>query len=120
MVRKIHKVLKMWSVKNINRLSKLQKKLIVVAFQLLKPGGLLVYSTCTLAPEENEDVVEELLQQPNARVEPLEIEGVKHRSGLYSWHDKLYTDQMRNVRRIYPQDHGTNGFFIAKIRKLSV
>ncbi len=48
---------KFWSEKNIRNCAKLQKKLIVSAIKALKPGGILVYSTCTLANEENDGVV---------------------------------------------------------------
>ncbi|MDB5185824.1 MAG: RsmB/NOP family class SAM-dependent methyltransferase, partial [Candidatus Saccharibacteria bacterium] len=51
-----------WSVAHIKRLQQMQKKIITQAWQLLKPGGTLVYSTCTMAPEENEAVIDYLLR----------------------------------------------------------
>ncbi|MEO0206734.1 MAG: RsmB/NOP family class I SAM-dependent RNA methyltransferase, partial [candidate division WOR-3 bacterium] len=52
-VRKSKKVLYHWGIKNIQKMSHIQKGLIVSGFRALKPGGTMVYSTCTIAPEEN-------------------------------------------------------------------
>ena len=52
-----------WSQKNVNEHAKLQRRLLRSAARMLKPGGTLVYSTCTLAPEENEGQVEWLLAE---------------------------------------------------------
>lgn len=52
-----------WSEKNIIANAKLQRRLLRSAVAMLKPGGTLVYSTCTLAPEENEDMIAWLLEE---------------------------------------------------------
>lgn len=54
---------KFWSGKNIRQNAKLQRRLFRVAVRYLKPGGTLVYSTCTLAPEENEMMVQWALEE---------------------------------------------------------
>lgn len=64
---------KMWSEKKIFEAAKLQKKLIISAFEILAPGGEMVYSTCTSAPEENEAVVQHLLNKYPDEVEILPI-----------------------------------------------
>lgn len=52
-----------WSTKKINRLKKLQKRILGESFKLLKPGGRVIYATCTTAKEENEEVVAHFLKE---------------------------------------------------------
>lgn len=90
-----------------------QDRLIEVAATMVKPGGILVYSTCSFAPEENEMVVDRLVKKfGNVRVEPVE-----HGSeGLTGFGDAKFEDQLKNTRRLYPHLHDTTGFFIARLR----
>ena len=94
--------------KDIQRLGRLQKELVARAARLLKPGGILVYSTCTLTREENEAVVEHFLA--NHR------EFVLDDAGEY-----LPRQAKALVRGRYflalPQRHNTDGFFAARMRK---
>lgn len=107
-----------WTESSIKRLSKLQKGLINSAFKCLKPNGTLVYSTCTFAPEENEEVIDYLLSNnPNAICEPISVANVKTRPAITKWGKNLYNEQIKNCIRIYPQDNNCEGFFIAKISK---
>jgi len=99
--------------KDIYFCSTLQKELILAAFDCLKPGGIMVYSTCSLAPEENEYVVDFLLQKRNATVEEIE------------WGDEALDlpnlkkfEEVRKARRLYPHKHRCSGFFVARIRKI--
>ena len=90
-----------------------QDRLIEVAARMVRPGGILVYSTCSFAPEENEMVVDRLLQKSgNITVEPLEYGS----SGLARFGDITFSDQLKNARRLYPHMHDTTGFFIARLR----
>jgi 16S rRNA C967 or C1407 C5-methylase (RsmB/RsmF family) len=87
-----------------------QKNLIVKAFDYLREGGEMVYSTCSFAPEENEEVVTHLLKQRSgAKVVNVEelLKGVKIRKN----------DLCENCVRLFPQDNDTQQFFLAKIRK---
>jgi len=92
--------------------STLQRDLILAAFDCLKEGGVLVYSTCSLAPEENEFVVDFLLEKREGSLEEVE------------WGDDalilpdLKHAEVRKARRFYPHRHRCSGFFVAKIRKL--
>lgn len=109
-----------WNLTNPERmihLQNVQKRLLAAGFQCLKPDGLLVYSTCSLHPEENEDVVQQLLQQmPEAKLVEPRIPGLVSHPGLAAWEGRQYADSMRLCRRIYPHDNDTDGFFLALIR----
>lgn len=109
-----------WSVAHIKRLQQLQKKLIIQAWQLLKPGGTLVYSTCTMAPEENEAVVDYLLRRnPEAKIEalPMLSEALDNKATpVLEWNGKQYDDALKNVLRLFPSPQ-VEAFFVAKITK---
>jgi len=111
------KGMEMWNIKTIENLSKLQKALIASAIEILKPGGEIVYSTCTHAPEENEEVIDFALKKfDDIKMEEINLP-IKCRQGLLSWNEKSYPADVKKCCRIYPQDNDTEGFFIAKLRK---
>jgi len=89
-----------------------QSALIEPAIRVVKPGGLLVYSTCSFAPEENEIIVNHLLEKLDVEIEPIRYgsEGLT-RFGLLHFNPSL-----KNTRRFYPHIHDTVGFYIAKLR----
>ncbi len=101
---------------DVDYCSRMQQRLVEAAASSVKPDGILVYSTCSFAPEENEMVVDRLLQDfSNITVEPIEFGS----SGLTRFGDFLFDDQLRNARRLYPHLHNTTGFFIARLRMSS-
>ncbi len=109
----------MWNPNTIKSLSKLQKKLFKNAFEILKNNGEIVYSTCTHAPEENEEVVDFALKEFSDRIKIEKINlPVKCRDGIASWENEKYNEKVKLSCRIYPQDNNTEGFFIAKFKKL--
>lgn len=116
MVRKNFKYLKSWREKEIEHLSRLQKALITAGYRALKNGGTLVYSTCTLDPMENEEVVDHLLRNTDAEIEEIDLP-LKRREPFVNFGDREYTSEVRKCLRIHPQDNDTEGFFVAKIRK---
>lgn len=116
-IRKSFKTFQIWNPGMISRLSSQQKKLVKNAFNLLKPGGTLVYSTCSVEPEENEEVISALLEEfPNAAVERIELK-IKRSEPIMSFNRKQYHPAVSNCLRIWPQDNDTEGFFVAKIKK---
>jgi NOL1/NOP2/sun family putative RNA methylase len=115
-IRSTPKTFEMWNIKTIENLPKLQKSLIASAIEILKPGGELVYSTCTHAPEENEGVVDFALKNFNVKAEKVNLP-IKTRPGITSWKGEEYSKDVRLSCRVYPQDNDTEGFFIAKMRK---
>ena len=116
-LRKDRSILYRWKKGLIKRMSHLQKAMIISAFRTLKKGGVMVYSTCTFSPEENEEVVDHLLKEEEG-VEIMKIDiNLKIRKGIVKWEDKTFSEEVKKCIRIAPQDNDTGGFFIAKIKK---
>lgn len=106
-----------WSVAHIKRLQQLQKRIISQAWHLLKPGGTLVYSTCTMAPEENEAVVDYLLRMhEDARVVPLDIQLPNRVATVKKWNNKRYAPQVSGCVRLIPSEY-IEAFFVCKLEK---
>ncbi|KAL9461756.1 hypothetical protein AB3S75_004702 [Citrus x aurantiifolia] len=89
----------------------LQLKLLTNGFRLLKVGGLLVYSTCSLTAAQNEDVVEQFLKE-NVSAELQEIDAAK------SWPCK--SGRIPKTLRFDPLTSKTSGLFVAKFKKLAI
>lgn len=117
-IRKSYSALIEWSENSINRLSKLQKSLILSAFDSLKDGGILVYSTCSMEPEENEEVVNYLLEKrENAKIEKIKIDNLNYSEPFLEYNGKKFFDDIKYTIRLWPWDNDTEGFYIAKIKK---
>jgi NOL1/NOP2/sun family putative RNA methylase len=117
-VSKDWSVVKNWSIHNVIRLSRLQFQLLRAAFDCLKLGGTLVYSTCTLTVEENELVVHKLLRsRNNAYIEEIKLNGLRYEEGLTEWNNMKLSDELSKSLRIYPYHNNAEGFYIVKIRK---
>ena len=79
----------MWNPKTITSLSRLQKQLFEAAFNILKKGGEIIYSTCTHAPEENEEIANWALETFKGKIEIQKIQlPIKCREGLEEWDPK--------------------------------
>ncbi len=98
------------------KLLRLQRDLLLRAFDLLKPGATLVYSTCTYSPEENESVVQFLLENRPAEIKPIAL-NLLHSPGLDHWKETSYDPSIKHCWRIYPHQLDTVGFFLARVRK---
>jgi len=85
----------------------LQEKLLKSALKLLKPSGILVYSTCSLYPEEGEMQVLKILDN----FEPMEL------PNWFSPSYKIKNQQISGTGRLFPAIHQTKGFFIGKFKK---
>lgn len=119
-ISKSLKTIKMWNPNMVKRLSMTQKSLITNAFQNLKAGGTMVYSTCTLEPEEDEEVIDYLLKKfSNAKLEKIDLD-IKRSEPVLGFEGKVYDKSIEKCLRIWPQDNNTEGFFVAKIRKLEL
>jgi NOL1/NOP2/sun family putative RNA methylase len=115
-IRSTPRTLEMWNINTIKNLSKLQKSLIASAIEILKPDGELVYSTCTHAPEENEEVIDFALKNFDVKVEKINLP-LKTAEGITEWENKTYDKQVKLTHRVYPNLSDTEGFFVSKLRK---
>ncbi|KAI5191462.1 tRNA (cytosine34-C5)-methyltransferase [Nematocida sp. AWRm77] len=133
-IRKNGHILPSWHMREALGLHSIQKKLLARGLDMLQPGGVLVYSTCSLNPVENELVVLSVLSgRADVELVPFDIPGLVMREGVSrealkicvekadlekksSWPE--YAEGIRHTRRVFPQDQNTGGFYIAKIRKL--
>lgn len=117
-IRKSLKTLRIYNPDAIKRLSGTQKQLLETAFELLKPKGTLVYSTCSLEPEENEAVINYLVNEyEDAKLEDINLR-VKRSRPVLEFENQKYNEEVKKCLRIWPQDNDTEGFFVARIKKL--
>ncbi|MEM2784672.1 MAG: tRNA methyltransferase, partial [Candidatus Pacearchaeota archaeon] len=79
--------------------------------------GILVYSTCTFEPEENEEVVQFALDNFSVRLESFSLP-LKSRHAITEWRGKKFSEEIKKCKRIWPHDNDTEGFFVAKLRKI--
>ncbi len=94
--------------------SRRQREMLLEATKVVKPGGLIIYSTCSFAPEENEVVIDDLLEVLGNSIV---IEPVQHGvPGLTHFGDRKFHSNLTRTGRLYPHLHNTVGFFIAKLR----
>jgi 16S rRNA (cytosine1407-C5)-methyltransferase len=107
-----------WSLRKVDFLSKIQAHLLRSAVTMTKPGGVIVYSTCTLSPEENEGVIDWLLEkEPGAvQVVPIDFPLPNARPGLSEWQGKRFAGEMAKTMRIIPSET-LEGFFVAKLKR---
>ncbi|WP_158272023.1 RsmB/NOP family class I SAM-dependent RNA methyltransferase [Marinicauda salina] len=109
--------LRYWSLERIRKYSRLQQRMLMSAWKLLKPGGLLVYSTCTFAPEENEAPVSHLVKhRDDADLEPIPLDVPGETPGRTNWEGANYEPALTHAMRIRPSEF-LEGFFTARIRK---
>lgn len=116
-IMKSPKTAKTWSKRTSVSASNLQKQLINSAISCLEENGTLVYSTCSLEPEENEEVINYAIKKFGISVKKIKLNGFKLRKGVVSWEGKDFFEEVKKCVRIYPQDNNTSGFFVAKLKK---
>jgi len=110
------------SEENVGKMAKLQRELLESAIHAAKVGGVIVYSTCTLTPEENEEVIASVLNKFSNQLEPLAL-GLQMKEALSKGlEDSAKVQQAIGVKefpaiRLWPQTYNTEGFFSAALRK---
>ncbi|CAH8458028.1 unnamed protein product [Schistosoma rodhaini] len=100
----------------IQKCVELQKRLLVAAIDSCKVGGYVVYSTCSILVEENENVVNFALRRRKVRLEETKLFGEK---GFTAFKGYQFHPHMTRVRRFYPHKHNVDGFFVAKMKKMA-
>lgn len=116
MIRKNYKYARIWTKKDVESLSKLQKSMLMSAYYALKPGGTMVYSTCSFDPVEDEEVVDYLLSNTDAQLEDIDLNVYSH-NPILRFDGKEFDPMVEKCLRIHPQDNDTEGFFVAKVVK---
>jgi NOL1/NOP2/sun family putative RNA methylase len=105
-------------LEDLKQISKTQRQLLESALNVLKLGGVMVYSTCSLEPEENEINIDWLLKtHKNVSLEKINLEIGD--CGLTDVFGQELNKEISKCRRLWPHKTGVQGFFIAKIRKIS-
>ncbi len=125
-IRKDSDALTYCSMENIGKMARLQRELLESAIDAAKVGGRIVYSTCTLAPEENEEVVRSLLQKFEGKLEVVDV--VTSGDPRFTMLDRARDDSLivqeksgmgtaMPLLRFWPQTYDTEGFFCAVLQK---
>ena len=116
MFRKDRKMVKAWEEHGPEFFVKIQRSIITQAAQMLKPGGMLLYSTCTFSPEENEQTIEFLLQEyPQFKI--CDIKGYEGFSDGILKASLSGNEQLKKTIRIFPHKMEGEGHFIALLKK---
>lgn len=115
MFRKDPEVVRHWGPGAPARAARVQKSLMAAAGDLVRPGGVLIYSTCTFAPEENEQVIAEFLGNPGWALEDARI-SPPFAAGVPAWGDG--NPALNKTARLWPHRLRGEGHFLAKLRKI--
>lgn len=110
-----------WSLDIIDKLSTLQMKMILSALLSLKVWWELVYSTCTMTPEEDEFIVDFIISNFSESVEIIDwnIEWLKTTNWITYWQWEELNKDCSKSKKIWPHNNDTEWFFIAKFKKTS-
>lgn len=101
-----------------NTAVQIQVSLLRRAITLVKPGGRIVYATCTYAPEENEAVIDAASIAGEFRVCPIPpIDGLHMAPGVTAWQGREYRADVRHAARLWPHHNDTGGFFAAILER---
>lgn len=110
MFHKEEAALREWSPENVTLCADRQREILASAVNMLRPGGVLVYSTCTFAPAEDEEMVAWLLESyPDLELSPIDAAALGVSEGL-----------LAGTGRIYPHRQRGEGHFVAKLKKAGV
>jgi len=100
------------TIKDVERNAAVQKQILAEAVKALKDSGEIIYSTCSLEPEENEVNIHWAIKQLNLRTEPIDCYGETAPTKVFG---KQLDNSVANCKRIWPTQ--TQGFFISKLKK---
>lgn len=102
-----------WSIKQVKELTKIQKKLFKSAYEALKPGGTMVYSTCTINKDENECILDWALDNFDLKIVDIDL---KVKDAMLGFNEEFNNKDIKKAIRILPSKE-MEGFFVAKLIK---
>lgn len=107
-----------WSEKKVRTMAGKQRRLLEAAVRCARPGGVIVYSTCSFAPEENEMVVQHVLEcfGDEVAIEPIALDIPGRLPGLPGWKDAEFDGSLSRAMRVLP-DGVYEAFFVCRLRK---
>ncbi len=100
----------------MKKVTRAQERLLRRAIEVTRPGGVVLYVTCTFGPEENEAVVSRVLSDAPVDVEPLDL-AVPHAPGVTAWQGEVFDARVAAAARIYPHHLDSGGLFLCRLRK---
>lgn len=103
------------SINDLKTFSINQLSLIETAYKLLKRGGYLVYSTCSIAPEEDELVVNYAVEELGMNI--VKVDGYPAQNGYTDYYTIKFNDNLKNCLRFFPHKQHTEGFFVCLLKK---
>lgn len=116
MFRKDETAIEEWSVENVHNCAKRQEWILDCASMMVMPGGVIVYSTCTFEPDENENLIGNFLKKhPDWRVETTEVQKLLS-PAKSEWMDAP-NNELNKAVRIWPHKNDGEGHFIVKLVK---
>ncbi len=106
-----------WNLEQAEKIASLQFRILLSALKMVKVGGEIVYSTCTLTVEENELILDKLLKKYPAEIIEIELP-VKSNNAFTSLHDIEINASIKKAKRIIPWEINSEGFFVCKLKKI--
>ena len=113
-IRKNPAALSNWSESFLEGVAGVQKGILRRAVQATRPGGTVVYSTCTFAPEENEAVLDFVLGEEDCRLVEFDVP-LESTPGVTAWGGETFDASVEKARRFWPHANDSGGFFCAKL-----
>ena len=113
--RKNPDVVDQWTLDHVHAVAGIQKGVLARAVQATRPGGTVVYSTCTFAPEENEAVLDHVIANEECEIVEFDLP-LDAAPGVTEWEGETFDESVTRAHRVYPHHNDTGGFFCAKLR----